>query len=145
MSEELARQALHDAVERAYAVFANYRPGREVSVCRCGRCIEPQSEAELLNAPLREIGHYALSDYHAAANVDSPPGFDPDELRYFLPRMLEFVAADDAASFSDPAVALRRLGECNYRSTWPASEIAAVDGFYCALLDLQLARPIGIA
>lgn len=83
MSAAAARQALDAAVEHAYAVFSGYRPGREqVSVCRCPLCIEPDSEFELLNLPLREIDYFALADYTYAGNVEGDPGFDPDELRY---------------------------------------------------------------
>lgn len=140
MDEERSRRALQDAVENAYRVFARYRPGTEVSVCRCPRCIQSDSEFELLNKPLRDVGHYALSDYVYAANNEGEPGFDPDELRYFLPRILEFIAADDAPSFSDPAVTLRRLAQCRYRDTWPSDDVAAVDRFYSALLANHLAR-----
>ena len=140
--EAAARAALDAAVEHAYATFAGYKPGREqVSVCRCGQCIQPESEFVLLNAPLRDIDHYPLADYTYAANREGEPGFDPNELRYFLPRMLDLVAQENPPCFSEPEPTLRRLRECKYRETWPAAEVAAVDDFYSALMAERLSAP----
>ena len=142
--DRAARRALKEAVARAYFMFSGFKPGEQLSVCRCGQCMEPEIEPALLTTPLRQIEPSLLSEYNWAADAPGSIPFDHDELRYFLPRFFELIAEEQYPHFSDPALTLRRLGYANYRTNWPKEQATAIDRFFNAFLELQLSRPIGI-
>lgn len=122
--------ALADAVEQAYRVFAGARIGRRLHVCRCNVCFGDDIETEqaLVRTPLREIPAALLAEY-----TNSAHGWH-DEMRYFLPRYFELIAAGDPpAHFGDFDYALARLASTD-RPVWPEAERHAVDGFFVALI-----------
>ena len=103
-------EALMAAVETAYKVFAGYRPGHQLATCRCPMCMDDYTEEELLNTPLREIDCRLLSEYTWSANGTNNPKYDPNELRYFLPRYFELIASGECPCFNADEPTLRQLG-----------------------------------
>ena len=134
--------ALTAAVENAYSVFARYRPGSQLATCRCPQCMDDDTEQLLLKTPLREIDCHLLSEYTWSANGTNDPKYDDNELRYFLPRYFELIAADEQPCFGDPEPALRQLGTIGYRASWPGHEVEAIDRFFSALFRVTLAKPL---
>ena len=92
MSPELSA-----AIEDAYRVFARYRIGGDLVVCHCNCCMAEEAERELVATPLRNVPSPRSPKY-----TNSAHGYDEgriaDELRYFLPRYLELIAAGDRPS-----------------------------------------------
>jgi hypothetical protein len=83
----------------------------------------------LAETPLRELPAEAVDaylEYIDAAHYDG--GFDADQLRYYLPRVLELLAlADRPAKLPWMPEHLERiLDRGSARMTWPAAEIAAI-------------------
>lgn len=131
-------EELRDAVERAYGVFSGYRPGRQLLVCRCNVCVDAACEAQLLTTPLREIDRFLLAEYTHSAHGWLPG--EEDQLRYFLPRYFELIAAgEDPCHYGE---ALGRLRNVSTRQDWPVAEADAVDGFFAALLRDRLLMPL---
>ena len=124
---------LHAVVEEAYAVFSPYRPVGRLTVCNCNVCMAVETEQELVRAPLREVPSALLAEYTSSAH-----GYDDGdiatELRYFLPRYFELIAANDPPDHIGLAQCLRRLGEASYRTKWPAREAEVIDRFFDAFL-----------
>jgi len=127
MATEQEMTELNAAVAAAYLAFAGYRPGDQFAVCRCPLCLPQLYEERLLSTPLREIEREWLCEYTGAADVDeSSPALD-DEVRYFLSRYFELIAAGDYPHYQDWEPTLRRLGKRNFRHRWPAAEVAVID------------------
>ena len=130
------------AVEDAYVVFATYSPGAQLATCRCPECMDDETEQRLLTTPPRDIDWELLSEYTWSANGTNDPKYNADELRYFLPRYFELIAAGEHPCFGNPEPALRQLGRIAFRTSWPTNEIKAIDDFFSALLAHNLSQPI---
>lgn len=130
---------LHQAIEHAYRVFEPYRPDVSLTVCHCPVCMDEETEQALVQTPLREISSPLLAEY-----TNSAHGWDDEnisrEMRWFLPRYLEFIALDDAPDALGLGTCLRRLAEGTWRSTWPAEEVEAVDRYFDALVTFNIGR-----
>jgi hypothetical protein len=129
---------LHAVVEEAYAVFSRYRPTGALTVCNCDVCMSLEAERALTRTPLREIPSALLAEY-----TNSAHGYDEGaiatELRYFLPRYFELIAAGDPPDLGLD-ICLRRLGEASYRTNWPAEEASVIDRFFDAFVIASAAR-----
>jgi hypothetical protein len=125
------------AVEAAYRTFAPYRIGRRLSVCNCNVCMTRDNETLLATSPLREIPATLLAEYTNSAHETPPGSAEADEFRYFLPRYFEVMAAGEAPCNMGFDICLRRLRQSRFRETWPADEVAAIDGFFDAFAALR--------
>ena len=141
MNQPAVSSKLTRAVEDAYAVFATYSPGAQLATCRCPQCMDDETEQRLLTTPPRDIDQELLSEYTWSANGRNDLTYNPDELRYFLPRYFELIAAGEYPC-SDPEPTLRQLGQIGFRTSWPTHEIKAIDDFFSALLACKLSQPI---
>jgi hypothetical protein len=131
-----------EAVENAYRVFARYDLRGGVSVCRCNVCVAPECERKLNTIPLRQISSGLLAEYTSSAH-----GFDgktENDLRYYLPRYFELIAAGDPPTTLDEQICLQRLQEADYPRNWGPQESGAVDRFLVELLRERLATPFAI-
>ena len=137
MSPEEERLAA--SVAGAYEAFAAYRLQGPLRVCHCPCCMTYAAAQELASTPLRQIPSPLLAEY-----TNSAHGYDEEftgrELRTFLPRYLELIAADDPPDFLGPHVVLRRLIHADWRERWPEPERAALEEFFEALLLARLSR-----
>ncbi|MGL4395904.1 MAG: hypothetical protein ACRCS9_05135 [Hyphomicrobium sp.] len=122
-----------DVVAEAYRVFDAYRIGGDLFVCHCNCCMTEEVEHELVTTPLRQIPSSLLAEY-----TNSAHGYDDGriatELRYFLPRYLELIAAADPPDTMGLDICLRRLRDADYRRNWPADEARVLDDFFEALM-----------
>ena len=128
---------LPSIIEEAYRVFSGYRPEKILIVCHCDVCIDPESERALLATPLRQISSKLLARYTDAVSA----GADDvrfDELRNFLPRYLELIAANDPPDDMGYNICLRRLQESIWRTAWPAEQVAVIERFFDAYLASSL-------
>lgn len=134
MSSELTA-----AIEEAYRVFSAYRLGHDLIVCHCRSCMTEETERQLVNTPLRSIPADLLAEYTNSAHE-----YDDDqvarELRYFLPRYFELIAAHDYPDHGGLDICLRRLGYADYRNKWPRAEVESIDRFFDAFLKHSLTR-----
>ncbi|MBR1212874.1 hypothetical protein [Bradyrhizobium sp. JYMT SZCCT0180] len=134
MSSELTA-----AIEEAYRVFGAYRLGHDLVVCHCRSCMTEEQERQLVNTPLRSIPAGLLAEY-----TNSAHDYDDDqvarELRYFLPRYFELIAAHDYPDHNGLDICLRRLGQADYRNKWPRAEVESIDRFFDVFLSDSLTR-----
>ncbi len=138
---------LRACVDDGYRVFAGYTLGGKLIACHCDVCMTEATALELARTPLREMPAALLAEY-----TNSAHDWDDNtarQLRYFLPRYFELIAANDPPDNLGLAVCLRRLGYAEWRTAWPAEESAVIDRFFdelmiSSLLRLDLARwPVG--
>lgn len=125
-------------IEQAYRVFAPYTIGSDLIVCDCPLCMNEATKIELINTPLREISAVLLSQYTASGH-----GFSErvsQELRYFLPRYFELLAKGESPCETDIDYCLRRLGQAQWRNSWPAPEIETVERWFDAYAESVLAQ-----
>ncbi len=101
-----AQQRLSAIVETTYGVFAKYRPGKALNVCHCNVCLDSGGETALLATPLRSISAKLLGQYTDAVSAGEEPEWS-QEMRYFLPRYFEQIAANDPPDPMGLAICLR--------------------------------------
>ncbi|WBB69928.1 hypothetical protein [Micromonospora sp. WMMD812] len=117
--------ALDRAVDQLYAVFRRHpRPSR---MGYCAHCVAPAEVAVLLDTPLRALTGGQLRRYAGKALTTWG---DLADLRYFLPRLLELLAA---GAIDDP-VAPGRLFDAigKHWRGWPRDEQRAVEAYLAA-------------
>lgn len=119
--------ALDDAIERLYSVFARYRRPALVEGCPC--CVGAADQAKLHARPLRALGEEELRRY--AFKALTTWGTE-DDLRHFLPRILELVAQSGLGVA--PQTVLGKLAYGRWER-WPKDERAAIRAFLDAWLD----------
>jgi hypothetical protein len=125
---------LRRVVDRAYEVFGTYHLSTQLIACHCNACMHDETERQLLRTPMRSIPSSLLAEY-----TNSAHGWDDDQIardmRYFLPRYLELLALHDPPDhLGGMDVCLRRLGEAEWRTKWPAVEVNVLDAFFDELL-----------
>jgi hypothetical protein len=125
--------SLEAAIDRLYAAFAHMP--RPAKIDYCPHCFTEDEERALL-APveLRQIPIDVLRPY--AADVMLTVG-GIDDLRYFLPRILE-IACTVEFQWPDLEPVASRLRIAGWQD-WPATETAAVRGVLQALWATTLA------
>src|SRR5262245_11144433 len=98
-----------------------------------------ETERALVATPLRAIPSALLAEY-----TNSAHGYDDGrivtELRYFLPRYFDLIAAGDPPDHMGLDICLRRLGDAGYRENWPRPEADAIDRFFDAFMVASLPR-----
>ncbi|MFI6266597.1 hypothetical protein [Micromonospora sp. NPDC051006] len=113
---------LDRAVGQLYAAFGRHpRPTR---MAHCQHCVHPDEVVALLGAPLRALAARQLCRY--AGKAVTTWG-DLADLRYFLPRLLELLAAGRLDDPLVPGKLLRTIGE-HWRS-WPTDEQQAIEAY----------------
>ncbi|MCD3617952.1 hypothetical protein KX362_31675, partial [Escherichia coli] len=122
MQPSPAMQAL---IEQIYHTFRRYRVPQKFVVC-CEYCLSQQEQKALRSTSLRAIPYSLINAWN------SSPGPDPqnsDEVRYFLPRLLEFVAQGHFDNIH-VVFSLRRINLAN-KENWRADERAILQRFAC--------------
>lgn len=130
---------LADVIEKSYRLFRHYRPQNPLNVCHCNVCLSAEDERKLLSTPLRQISSTLLAAYTDAVSAGTEPERF-DELRYFLPRYFELIAANDPPDDMGLDICLRRLRETQWRTSWPAEQVALIEDFFDAYLLSSLAN-----
>lgn len=125
MQPSSAMQAL---IEQIYLTFRRYPVPQQFVVC-CEYCLSQQEQKALRNTSLREIPYSLINAWN------SSPGPDPqnsDEVRYFLPRLLEFVAQGYFDNIHE-VFTLRRINLAS-KENWRADERAILQQFACQFM-----------
>lgn len=131
--------ALDAVIADAYRVFAGYSIGSALVVCNCNCCMSKENERALTNTALAEIPASLLAEYTNSAHAWDD-GQVACEMRYFLPRYLELIAANDPPDSLGLDICLRRLSYARWRETWPAAEREVLDRFFDALIAASVER-----
>ena len=126
-----AQNELASVIVEAWKTFGSRcRLGWPLEVCRCNVCVQPETEALLLNTPIREIPAKLLQAYTESAHASS--SYADEQFRALLPRYFELMAAGDWPADS-VEVALRRLVDAGWRQSWRRDEVALIDRFFSGL------------
>jgi hypothetical protein len=127
-----------ETVENAYRIFARYRIGKRLAVCHCPVCMTEEDEALLVATPLWAIPAPLLAEFTNSAHDTEAEGRPADELRHFLPRYFELLAAGEPPDHMGLEICLRRLGHSGFRGVWPKDEVAAIDAFFDAFMTQRI-------
>lgn len=138
-----AEAELLTAIAHAYRAFDKYRLIGAIDVCQCELCLGNDSERRLLNTPLAAIDAELLACYSHAAKPADPISISL-ALRYFLPRYFELIAKNEWPVHYNEEGSLKMLRQAEYRRTWPAAEVEAVEGLFGALFRASLQRNVSI-
>lgn len=112
-------------IDAAYKLFAAYTVGPTLDVCKVC-CVSDAEEQELLDTPLRTVSAAVLNaGYFYSARSYSER--EHQELKHFLPRLLELVTQFDFPMHSTE-ITLNRL-ELHCPAQWPAPERALLQTF----------------
>ena len=115
--------AMLNLIEQIYHTFRRYTVPIQFVVC-CEYCLNKQQQQALQQTSLRAIPYSLLNDWN------SSPGPDPqnsDEVRYFLPRLLEFVAHGQFDCVCED-FSLRRINLAD-KTHWRADERAILERY----------------
>lgn len=125
---------LRQEINRCYDVFGKYsRPTQPLNACTCPICLDPKLEQELRTLPLTDLTQKHLYEYNSAAKdaVEKP-----DEIKYFLPRMVELFVQGESL-YHSTELYFERVGNCPKDSFSP-KEQAVWQQFADAYLDEML-------
>lgn len=132
--------ALTTAIEEAWRVFDIPAPAT-TGVCEhC--CMDPKIEADFLKRPARDLPSAYVRDWYSAAFADA---ISHNHVAWFLPRVMELLAdGADVASVGNE-VAFSRLPRTGFPDRWPERQVAAINRFALAYLEMKLAAnpPLG--
>ena len=119
--------ALNQSLDRLYDVFGHcHAPKAMLDVC-IACCMDADLEKEMRRVPLHKLTEKHFYAYNGTAKSRVQP---VDELRYFLPRLLELLA-EGAELHHSTELYLERLGNCDW-SAFSPDECAAIDAFALA-------------
>lgn len=115
--------SLGAAVRAVYRAFSHYRaPQSQLDVCT-GCCMNEELEREMRRLPLRQLTREHFYQYNDSAKSEVQPA---DEIKYYLPRMLELLALG-APLHHSVELYLDRLGRCGTDAYSPAEKTALLD------------------
>lgn len=116
--------ALSTAVQEVYRAFSSYRaPTVMLDVCT-GCCMDAALERDMRQLPLRQLTREHFYQYNTSAKSEVQPA---NEIKYYLPRMLELLA-QGAQLHHSVEIYLDRLGRCE-PGTYSPREQAALQGY----------------
>ena len=124
---------LQAAITDAYREFSSYAIGSTLVVCHCNCCMTEETERELVKTPLRQVQASLLAEYTNSAHAWDDTQV-ARELRYFLPRYFELIAANDPPDAMGLDICLRRLGQAQWRQKWRPAEVEIIDRFFDGLI-----------
>lgn len=123
--ESLKQTQLDDAIERVYQAFARYPRPQRVEGCPC--CVTSAHEERLRSHPLRKLPAESLTRYAFKA-LSTWGGVD--DLRHYLPRILELVVTQQMNGIN-PQTVFGKL-ELGGWTEWPAPQRDAIDALLSA-------------
>lgn len=110
-------------IEQIYHTFRRYTVPKKFVVC-CEYCLNKQQQQALQQTSLRAIPYSLLNDWNSSPGPDPQ---DSDEVRYFLPRLLEFVAHGQFDYVCED-LSLRRIDLAD-KTHWRADERAILERY----------------
>lgn len=124
-------------IEKCYDIFRYPRPISPVNACTCPICLDPKLELEMRQLPLRELTRQHFYEYNT-----SPTGMpeNPNEVKYFLPRMIELLVQGESLHHSEPLY-FWRVGACP-KDSFSTEEMAIWQQFAQMYLTQLLHEPV---
>jgi hypothetical protein len=122
--------ALKAAIDEAWREFDIPAPAT-TGVCQ-GCCMDREIEADFLKRPARNLPNAYVRDWYSAAYDDQ---ISHAHAAWFLPRVLEMLAAGRNVASVGNEVALKRLPLTGFPDRWPARQVRAVNTFAVAWFD----------
>lgn len=136
MKQVRAMTQMDQLIEDIYKLFSGNQPGQYIDACTdC--CMSPVDARRIKTIPLREIPLELMIEYQGAAK---PAVLDLAELKYFAPRILEFIKDFQIPSFL-PEVSLDRFSYFS-DSDWTKEERQLLDAFALAFFGNYIAMPM---
>lgn len=129
--------ALRVAIDDAWRVFDIPAPATTGVCIQC--CMDPAIEADFLNVPARRLSPAFIRDWYDAAYGDQ---IEQDHVAWFLPRVLELLAAGETVAIVGNEVVFQRLPVTGFPDRWPQAQAAAVQAFAKAFLAAQVSGEI---
>ncbi|WP_180996115.1 hypothetical protein [Tabrizicola aquatica] len=133
--------ALNAAIAQAWQAFDLPAPA-ETGVCQ-GCCMDPGIEADFLKRQARDLPPAYVRDWYSAAHTDR---IRHAHVAWFLPRVLEMLADGQHVAAVGDEVAFARLPLTGFPDRWPERQVAALNQFALAFLEMKLAvsPPMGL-
>lgn len=134
--------ALKAAIDEAWQVFDIPAPAT-TGVCEhC--CMDPKIEADFLRRPARDLSLDYVRDWYFAAFTDD---ISHNHVAWFLPRVMELLADGEDVAIVGNETAFSRLPLTGFPDRWPERQVAAINRFALAFLEMKLATdpPMGWA
>jgi hypothetical protein len=128
------KQALDLSIAKLYEVFGDY-PLRPV-VQGCDHCVFPEDNDLIHSLALKRLGARELSKFSYKALTTWG---DADDLRHFLPRLLELVTTDETVGGIDTPILFGKLRYAGWRQ-WPEKEQEALLRFFETYWPCMLAE-----
>lgn len=114
---------LEKIIEQVYKLFENYKIKGSLDVCKIC-CVTDEQEKLLISTPLRKLSVELLTIYNDSAKTEFQ---NANELKYFLPRMLELVTQFQFPSHSCE-ICLQRIGMVK-KEEWKEKEYILIENF----------------
>jgi hypothetical protein len=136
MTAPITAPQLAEAIQKLYRAFKPIQVRRHPEGCPC--CVSDADRKRLFSKPLAELsaedlGRFAWKALTTWGTVE--------DLKHFLPRLLELVAMDECAPFEREVLFGKlRLGAW---TTWPESERGSVENYLDAVWKDCLASEAG--
>lgn len=83
---------IQSVIDEFYQVFNYPVPTEPLNACVCGCCMDDKLELQMRTLPLRELTTEHFYQYNNAAKDEIEK---PNELKYFLPRMVEIFVQNE--------------------------------------------------
>lgn len=131
LSDEL--NSFQNIIDEFYQVFNYPAPTEHLNACDCGGCIDDNIELEMRTLPLRELTKEHFYQYNTAAKDEME---NPNEIKYFLPRIVELFVQDKELHHSTELY-FERVKNCPKESFSP-KEMALWDKFANLYLDIMI-------
>lgn len=126
--------ALTAAIDAAWRVFDSPAPAT-TGVCEhC--CMDPRIEADFLQRKARDLPSDHVRDWYLATHADT---IGHTHVAWFLPRVLEMLAAGEVVASVGEEVVFQRLPLTGFPDRWPDRQVAAINRFALAYLERKLA------
>ncbi|MEZ5798929.1 MAG: hypothetical protein R3D63_16525 [Paracoccaceae bacterium] len=122
--------ALRAAIDAAWQAFDLPTPAT-TGVCQ-NCCMDPAIEADFLNRPARDLPDAYIRDWYFAA---CDAGISHAHVAWFLPRVLEMLAAGRDVASVGAEVTFSRLPLTGFPDRWPDRQVRAVTAFARAWFD----------
>lgn len=106
---------MQSVIDEFYQVFNYPTPTEPLNVCHCGGCIDDNIELQMRTLPLRELTKEHFYQYNTSAKDDIE---NPNEIKYFLPKMVELFVQDKELHHSTELY-FQRVANCSKESFTP--------------------------
>ena len=125
---------LNASIEALYRLAPDHVPP-SLMVCHCPVCMTPETKAEIVATPVRDLAPDLIQEYSNSAHGEPD---DPDDLNALLPRYLDLIAQDIEVDYNSVGAELGRFGAARGQlSGFPAPGMADELDRYARLLLLH--------